>query len=219
MTLRLLEDGDARLYEVWCESDILAGPVRGLEQSGRLLENKELRQTEDHYTRCVQDAIRQAQQLQNCCGDRVLEHGGKRLNEYQKNCILKTCGLSIDSYMSGGNIYVAFAVAICCGNAGETEEVCNPYYTFDITNGYARIWADATCYDTGLPDNSLPCGVIYKYGNTVGPSWPQVPPGPPVQGTDYLFRVYLWDNYTCPDILANPRTPFVFAQQWFTAGG
>ncbi len=169
MTIRLLENGDYRLNQAGC--------IRDLQQSGRVLENGSLRQQEDRKTRLLQDAIKQSKQTLSCC------------QQYEQNCILQACGLSIESYMSDGHVYTAFAHAICCGNYGGPTS-CSPWWTADISVWVTAVplFVNPECFNTGLPNNFLPCGVVFKAAGIIGPTQINL-----THGDLLALTVYVWN--------------------------
>jgi len=195
----MLEDGDYRLQEqildaVHCR--------RMTEQSARVLENLELRSHEDHATRTMQDAQRQGAATHGCCPPVI------------QDCLLRPCGLSVDSYMVGSSVWLAFSCAICCGNYPAGPTTCAPYWSAEISTGALVVWGPSACDQLVIPPSTgLPCGVIAKVFGTLGP--PEVTF---TQGDDYWLRVYLWNGSACPGF-PNNLLPDVWTGIWFTAGG
>jgi hypothetical protein len=198
MTIRMLEDGDYRLQEqildrIHCR--------RMTEQSARVLENGELRSHEDHATRTMQDAQRQGSSFFECCPPVI------------QDCNLRACGLSVDSYMVGSSVYVAFSCAMCCGNYAGTS-TCAPYWSAEISTGALVIWGPSACQQVVIPGSTgLPCGVIFKAYGGLGPSQVTL-----TKGEEYWLRVYLWNGKACPGFPTN-LLPDVWTGIWFTAGG
>ena len=205
MAIRLLEDGDDRLYEcVPCPGGPIGGK-RHTEQTRRVKEDYYPRTKEDQLSRNMQAIKRRSLILEpsgktygtgNCARYRVLQNGQRRILEYKKNCKLHISDYSFSSFItSGTQCGIAFGVTVCCGNWSGSSS-CDIWVTDTVWQNQDLVWSDPQCYHLG----TYGCGVAYKFGSAGGPI------DALLQGVTYEFWVVAWDANASGNQCKDPTT-------------